>query len=120
MIDKRPLLIVMCAGVADVVAAVNFVREHELPVAVRGGGHNVSGTGVCDDGVVIDLSFMRGVRVDPGAAHRLGPGRLHVGATSTGRRSRSASRSPAGSSRRRASPGSRSRAGTRTSAERTA
>ena len=65
MIDKRPLLIVMCAGVADVVAAVNFVREHELPVAVRGGGHNVSGTGVCDDGVVIDLSLMRGVRVDP-------------------------------------------------------
>jgi FAD/FMN-containing dehydrogenase len=65
MIDKRPLLIVMCAGVADVVAAVNFVRQHELPVAVRGGGHNVSGTGVCDDGVVIDLSLMRGVRVDP-------------------------------------------------------
>ena len=65
MIDKRPLLIVMCAGVADVVAAVNFVREHDLPLAVRGGGHNVSGTAVCDDGVVIDLSLMRGVRVDP-------------------------------------------------------
>ncbi len=65
MIDKHPLLIVMCAGVADVVAAVNFGREHELPLAVRGGGHNVSGTAVCDDGVVIDLSLMRGVRVDP-------------------------------------------------------
>jgi FAD/FMN-containing dehydrogenase len=65
MVDKRPLLIVMCAGVADVVAAVNFVRKHELSVAVRGGGHNVAGTAVVDDGVVIDLSLMRGVRVDP-------------------------------------------------------
>jgi FAD/FMN-containing dehydrogenase len=65
MIDKRPGLIVMCAGVADVVAAVNLAREHDLPIAVRGGGHNVSGTAVADGALVIDLSPMRGVRVDP-------------------------------------------------------
>jgi FAD/FMN-containing dehydrogenase len=65
LIDKRPRFIVMCAGVADVVAAVGFAREHDLNVAVRGGGHNVAGTAVVDGGVVIDLSLMRGVRVDP-------------------------------------------------------
>ena len=65
MIDKRPALIVMCAGVADVVAAVNLAREHDLLVAVRGGGHNVAGTAVGDGAIVIDLSMMRGVRVDP-------------------------------------------------------
>ncbi|WP_277552432.1 FAD-binding oxidoreductase [Halobaculum limi] len=65
MIDKRPALIVRCRGAADVIAAVNFAREHDLPVAVRGGGHNVAGTAVCDDGLVIDLSEMRGVRVAP-------------------------------------------------------
>jgi FAD/FMN-containing dehydrogenase len=65
MIDKRPGLIVMAAGVADVVAAVNLAREHDLLVAVRGGGHNVAGTAVNDGGIVIDLSMMRAVRVDP-------------------------------------------------------
>jgi FAD/FMN-containing dehydrogenase len=65
LIDKRPHLIVMCAGVADVVAAVDFAREHDLRVSVRGGGHNVAGTAVADGGIVIDLSLMRGVRVDP-------------------------------------------------------
>ena len=65
MIDRRPALIVMCAGVGDVMAAVTYAREHDLPIAVRGGGHNVAGTAVCDDGVVVDLSGMRGVRVDP-------------------------------------------------------
>jgi FAD/FMN-containing dehydrogenase len=68
MIDRRPALIVRCAGVADVIAAVRFARDHDLGVAVRGGGHNVAGTAVCDDGLVIDLSGMRGIRVDP--AHR--------------------------------------------------
>jgi FAD/FMN-containing dehydrogenase len=63
-IDRRPACIVRCAGVADVVAAVRFARDNDLEIAVRGGGHNVAGTAVCDDGVVIDLSGMRAVWVD--------------------------------------------------------
>lgn len=65
MIDKRPRLIAYCSDVADVMAAVNFARENGLLLAVRGGGHNGAGLGVCDDGLVIDLSRMKGVRVDP-------------------------------------------------------
>jgi FAD/FMN-containing dehydrogenase len=65
MIDKRPALIVRCAGVADVIAAVNFARETHLLVAIRGGGHGVVGNAVCDDGLVIDLSTMKSVHVDP-------------------------------------------------------
>jgi FAD/FMN-containing dehydrogenase len=65
MIDKKPLLIVQCADVADVIAAVNFGREHKLPIAIRGGGHNGPGLGSVNDGLVIDLSTLRGVRVDP-------------------------------------------------------
>ena len=65
MIDKRPALIARCTGTADVIAAVTFAREHELVVAVRGGGHNYAGKSVCDDGLVIDLSAMKGIRVDP-------------------------------------------------------
>ena len=64
-IDRRPRLIARCIGTADVAAAVRFARDHDLEIAIRGGGHNVAGTAVCDDGVVIDLSAMRGVRVDP-------------------------------------------------------
>lgn len=64
MIDRRPALIVRAAGVSDVCAAVTFARAHEYPLAVRGGGHNIAGTGVCDGGVVIDLSGMRAVEVD--------------------------------------------------------
>ena len=66
-IDRRPALIARCTGVADVQAAVRFAREHDLVVAVRGGGHNVAGTAVCDDGIVIDLSPMKGMWVDPAA-----------------------------------------------------
>lgn len=65
MIDKRPAFIVRCAGVSDVVSAVNFGRENDLLVAIRGSGHNVAGTAVCDGGIVIDLSQLRGIRVDP-------------------------------------------------------
>lgn len=64
-IDKRPALIARCLGVADVVAAVKHARGAGLPIAVRGGGHSVAGHGTCDDGVLIDLSAMRGVHVDP-------------------------------------------------------
>jgi hypothetical protein len=67
MIDKRPRLIARCADVADVIASVNFARQDKLLLAVRGGGHNGGGLGVCDDGLVIDLSAMRGIRVDPRA-----------------------------------------------------
>ncbi len=65
MIDRRPRLIARCADVADVVASVRFAGETGLPVAVRGGGHNGGGLGVCDDGIVIDLSPLKGIRVDP-------------------------------------------------------
>ena len=65
MIDRRPRMIARCADVADVIAAVNFGREHKLLIAIRGGGHNFAGLGICDDGLVIDLSRMNYVRVDP-------------------------------------------------------
>ena len=65
-IDRRPRLIARCIGTRDVVAAVRFARDHDLEIAIRGGGHNVAGTASCDDGIVIDLSAMRAVRVDPG------------------------------------------------------
>lgn len=64
-IDRRPAVIARCRGVADVIAAVRFAREHELLVAIRGGGHAVAGHALCDDGIVIDLSLMTSCRVDP-------------------------------------------------------
>lgn len=67
MIDKRPRLIARCQGTADVIAAVNFARDLDLRLAVKGGGHNVAGDAVCDDGLMIDLSPMDSVRVDPAA-----------------------------------------------------
>ena len=65
MIDKRPRLIAQCVDAADVISAVKFGRDHGLLVAIRGGGHNGPGFGSCDDGLVIDLSLMKSVRVDP-------------------------------------------------------
>jgi len=65
LIDRRPALIVQCSGAADVVDAVNFAREQGLDLSIKGGGHNVAGNAVNDDGIVIDLSQMRGVHVDP-------------------------------------------------------
>ena len=67
MFDCSPAVIARCAGVDDVVAAVNFAREHGLLVAVRGGGHSAVGYGTCDDGLVIDLSPMKGIEIDPAA-----------------------------------------------------
>src|SRR3990170_4587906 len=65
MIDRRPRFVVRCADVADVIACVNFARENGLLLSVRGGGHNVAGFGTNDGGLVIDLSRMKGIRVDP-------------------------------------------------------
>ncbi|WP_164974790.1 FAD-binding oxidoreductase [Halegenticoccus tardaugens] len=64
MIDKYPAMIARCSGVADVVASVIFAHKQDLPLAVRGGGHNVAGTAVCESGIVVDLSMMNGVHVD--------------------------------------------------------
>ena len=65
MIDRRPAIIARCAGAADVIACVRFAREHDALVSVRGGGHSVAGKSVCDGGLMIDLSAMKGIRVDP-------------------------------------------------------
>ena len=65
MIDKRPALIVQCVDLSDVMAKVNYARTNNALLAVRGCGHNGGGLGTCDDGVVIDLSMMKGVRADP-------------------------------------------------------
>ena len=67
MVDKRPALISRCSGTADVINSVNFARENGLLISVRGGGHNFPGNSVCEDGLMIDLSRMTGVRVDPAA-----------------------------------------------------
>ena len=77
MIDRYPALVVRAAAVGDVIAAIRFAREHDLVVAVRGGGHNVAGFGTCDGGLVIDLSLMKGIAVDPeGRVARAEPGCL--------------------------------------------
>nr|WP_218836313.1 FAD-binding oxidoreductase [Halobaculum salinum] len=75
MIDRKPAVIVRPTGAADVITAVDFARESDLPLAVKGGGHNVAGNAVCDDGLMIDLSLMSSVRVNPAAqTARVGPG----------------------------------------------
>ncbi len=65
MIDRRPAAILRCLGTPDVVAGVNFARTHKLPLSIKGGGHNIAGLGMCDDGLALDMSLMRGVWVDP-------------------------------------------------------
>ena len=65
MIDRKPAVIVRCIGVADVIDAVELAVSQNLEIAVRGGGHNVAGRAVCDDGMMIDLSLMKGTWVDP-------------------------------------------------------
>ena len=65
MIDRRPAVIARCTSAADVAAAIRFARQHELLISIRGGGHNVAGSAVCDDGLMIDLALMKGIQVDP-------------------------------------------------------
>src|SRR6059036_2209983 len=67
MIHKKPRLIARCVDVADVIRSVNFARENDLLVAIRGGGHNAGGLGICDDGLVVDLAPIKYTRVDPAA-----------------------------------------------------
>src|SRR5947199_3060210 len=67
MIDKKPRLIAKCVDVADVIHCVNFARENQILLSIRSGGHNAGGLGVCDDGLVIDLSGIKYTRVDPAA-----------------------------------------------------
>jgi FAD/FMN-containing dehydrogenase len=75
MIDKRPAVIIRCTGVADVITAVNYGRNQGLVIAVHGGGHNIAGNAVCDDGLMIDLSLMNSVHVDPATKRAyVGPG----------------------------------------------
>lgn len=65
MIDRRPELIVRCLGAADVMASVDFAREHKLLLAIRGGGHNIAGNAVCDGGLMLDMSLMKSVQINP-------------------------------------------------------
>lgn len=75
MIDREPAVIIRCTGTADVITAVDFAREHDRLLAIKGAGHNIAGNAVCDGGVVIDLTPMNSVRVDPEAkTARVGPG----------------------------------------------
>jgi len=75
MIDRRPALVVRAAGAGDVMCAVEFARRHGLRLAVRGGGHNIAGNAVCDDGLMLDLTPMKSIRVDPVArTARVEPG----------------------------------------------
>ena len=96
-IDRRPALIARCTGAADVRAGIEHARSSGLPLAVRGGGHNVAGTASCDGGLVLDLSPMKEVRVDPASGSALVQAGC-CGASSTRRRSGSGWPPPAGSS----------------------
>ena len=79
MIDRHPALIARCAGPADVMAAVRFARDHRLLVSVKGGGHNITGNAVCEGGLMLDLSGMKSVRVDPVGAYRARRSRPDLG-----------------------------------------
>ena len=110
MIDRFPAVIARCANAADVAAAVRYAGEHDLPLAVRGGGHNVAGTAVVDDGLVVDLAPLRGVRIDAARRTVRVAGRRDLGRRRRASPRRSASRRPAASSPRPGSPAWRSAA----------
>ena len=116
MIDKRPAAIARCADADDVATAVRFAAEHGLPLAVRGGGHNVAGTAVVDDGLVIDLSAMRAVRIDASGRTVHVAGRRDLGRRRPRHRAARARHARAGSCPRPASPAWRSAAASPTSA----
>lgn len=80
LIDRRPGAIVRCLGVADVIASVNFARDHDILLAIRSGGHDYAGNSACDGGLVIDLSAMNGIRIDPGAKRAVVQAGATVGA----------------------------------------
>ena len=102
MVDKRPAAVIYCAGADDVIAAVNFARSRNLLVAVRGGGHNVAGCSVCDAGVVIDVSRMKRIEVDP--VRRVARAQAGPWESSTRQRNLMALRPPWGSTPTPASP----------------
>ncbi len=105
MIDKRPAVIARCASAEDVAGVIAFARAHDLPLAVRGGGHNGGGLGSVDDGVVADLSLLNSVSVDAGGADGSRRRRCDLGARWTRPRTSTGLRCRAGSSRRPASAG---------------
>jgi FAD/FMN-containing dehydrogenase len=74
MVDKRPAIIARCAGTQDAVKAVNFARDNGIQLAVRGAGHHIAGNSLCDDGLVVDLSHMRAVKVDAAAKRAVAEG----------------------------------------------
>lgn len=79
MIDRKPALVARCLGVADVVACVNFARDRGLPLSIKGGGHNIAGLAVCEGGLMLDQSLMRGVWVDPDRRRAVAQGGCHLG-----------------------------------------
>jgi FAD/FMN-containing dehydrogenase len=79
MVDRRPALIVRCVGVSDVMRGVEFARSHNVPLSIRGGGHSVAGKAVCDGGLMLDLSPMKGIRVDPVSRRAEAQGGLTLG-----------------------------------------
>ena len=98
LIDRHPAVIARCVHTADVVDAVNFGRSEGLEISVRGGGHNVAGRAVTDGGLMIDLSLMKGIHVDPVPIRRSGRRPASRSASSTAPPARSGSRLPAASS----------------------
>jgi len=119
MIDKRPAVVVRPANAGDVMAAVDHARENGLDLAVRGGGHGVPGFGTCDDGVAVDLSSMRSVRVDPRSRTARAEGGATIGDFNAATHAFGLA-PPAGSSRPRARLASPSAVGSATSRAATA